>query len=195
MQPTTDLRTQSVHERVLRTALHLFTERGYFNTSVPDIVRASAVSTGSIYHHFRDKAGIARTLSDSLIERMHLAFDAIEREHGSAHDRCRAVIELLFRMAEEEPAVMTFMLYSKHREFMPDQPPICSSKPFAQMREMACRGMENGEVRKMDPVVAAAAVFGGALRLIQLRLDGILERPLPELLDETWQCAWRSVAP
>ena len=89
---------------------------------------------------------------------------------------------------------MAFMLYAKHREFMPEAAPICSSKPFEQMRNMVKEGMDSGMLIPMDPVVAATAVFGGALRMINLRLDGILEKALPVYLDEVWQCAWRSVA-
>jgi TetR/AcrR family transcriptional regulator, repressor of fatR-cypB operon len=181
-------------EQVMQAALRLFTRQGYFNTSIPDIVRESAVSTGSIYHRFRDKEGIARSLYDSLVERMETAFSDIESRHQSAHDRCRAVIALLFRLTEEEPELMRFMLFSRHREFIPELAPVCSSRPFVQMREMVRAGMVAGEVRTMEPIVAAASVFGGALRLIQLRLDGILDKPLPEYLEEIWACAWRSVA-
>jgi TetR/AcrR family transcriptional regulator, repressor of fatR-cypB operon len=181
-------------EQVMQAALRLFTRQGYFNTSIPDIVRESAVSTGSIYHRFRDKEGIARSLYDSLVERMETAFSDIESRHQSARDRCRAVIALLFRLTEEEPELMRFMLFSRHREFIPELAPVCSSRPFVQMREMVRAGMAAGEVRTMEPIVAAASVFGGALRLIQLRLDGILDKPLPDYLEEIWACAWRSVA-
>lgn len=181
-------------DQVLATALHLFTEKGYFNTSVQDIVRDSGVSTGSIYHHFEDKEGIAKALYDGLVVRMGTAMDDIRKQYKTPHDRCRAVIEQLFQMTEAEPEIMAFMLYAKHREFMPDEAPICSSKPFEQMRSMVKQGIDSGVLMPMDARVAATAVFGGALRMINLRLDGILEKPLPAYLDEVWQCAWRSVA-
>lgn len=183
-----------VRERVLDAAIRLFTRQGYFNTSIPDIVRASGVSTGSIYHHFGDKEGIARALFETLVNRMEVEFDRIERRHSTAAERCRAVIALLFRITEEEPDVMTYMLFVKHREFMPEVAPVCSSQPFRHMRRMVEQGMDSGEFRRLDPMVAAAAVFGGALRLINLRLDGILERPLHEYLDDVWDCAWRAVS-
>ncbi|MFO7602578.1 MAG: TetR/AcrR family transcriptional regulator [Gammaproteobacteria bacterium] len=187
-------RTTPATEQVLGAALNLFTEQGYFNTSIPDIVKASSVSTGSIYHYFRDKEGIARSLYDTLLGRMESSFSEINAAHATAHDRCRAAIALLFELTEQEPAVMRFMLFSRHKEFIPDQKPVCSSRPFVQMREMVAHGMQSGEIRDMTPIIAASAVFGGALRLIQLRLDGILDAALPEYLDEIWQCAWRSVA-
>lgn len=188
-------RESSVGARVLSTALKLFTRQGYFKTSVPDIVRASGCSTGSIYHHFGDKESIARALYESLVERMDHAFQEIEQADQAASTRCRAVIRLLFQITEQEPEVMEFMLYAKHREFLPDIHPICSAAPFRKMREFVSLGMEQGEIRRMNPTVAAAAVYGGALRMIHLRLDGVLEQSLNEKFEEVWLCAWRSVAP
>lgn len=184
----------STREQVLRTALHLFTEHGYFNTSVHDIARTAKVSIGSIYHHFKDKEGIAKALYEQLVTRMGAAFDAIEGAHKTAHDRCRAVVELLFKIAEEEPAVMAYMLHAQHQEFMPGEMPVCSSRPFTQMRAMVRAGVETGEVRRMDPLVAATCLFGGPIRMISLRLDGILEKPLQQYLDEVWSASWRSVS-
>lgn len=193
-QPARAERRSIAPELVLDTALRLFSRRGYFNTSVHDIASEAGVSIGSIYHHFGDKEGIARAMFRAVVERLESAVAAIEARHATAHDRCRAVIQLLFRLAETEPELVEFMLHAKHREFMPDEKPMCSSRPFAQMRAMVADGMAAGEIRQMDPLVAAAAVFGGALRLIHLRLDGILERPLDGSLDEIWAAAWASVA-
>jgi AcrR family transcriptional regulator len=97
-------------EKVLSTALSLFTSKGYFNTSMRDITRESSVSTGSVYHHFKDKEGVAVALYQSLIERMRTSLQEIIDNHESAHDQCRAVIELLFRITEEEPETMNFMI-------------------------------------------------------------------------------------
>lgn len=183
----------SARDRVLAVAVRLFSGQGYFNTSIPDIVRESGVSTGSIYHHFRDKEGIAKALFDTLTERLETEFSAIEARLPATGDRCRAIIEFLFRLTEREPEVMEFMLYAKHKEFLPGEAPICSSKPFRRMREIVAEGIVKGEVREMDANIAAAAVYGPAIRLIQLRLDGIFERPLTGALDEVWDCAWRAV--
>lgn len=179
---------------MIDAALLLFTRKGYFNTSLPDIVQASGCSTGSIYHHFKGKEGIAQALYEDLLSRMDAELDQIERSYPTSKPRCRAVIERLFQITEDEPEVMEFMLYARHREFLPGNDPICSSRPFQQMREFVTEGIAAGEIAPIDDTVAAAAVYGGALRMIYLRLDGVLNEPLPSKLDEVWRCAWRSVA-
>jgi len=180
--------------RVLNTALHLFTSKGYFNTSMRDITRESAVSTGSVYHHFKDKEGVAAALYQSMIERMRTEFQQIIDTHESAHDQCYAVMALLFRITEQEPETMMFMLYTKHREFLPDERPVCSSRPFEIMRSMVEYGMERGEIEQRDVLVASTCLFGGAIRMITSYLDGIVEKPLMEYLDDIYACSWRAVA-
>ena len=192
---STPVRGKALRDQVLRTALTLFSRDGYFNTSIHDIRRDAGVSIGSIYHHFANKESLAKALYDDLLERMTDAMLRIMDENARCHDRCRAVIRFLFEAAEEEPATMNFALYAKHREFMPSERPICSSRPFELMHQMVVEGIISGALRPIEPWVAATSLFGGPLRMISLRLDGVLPNPLPTYLDEVWDCAWRSVRP
>lgn len=183
-----------VYERIVDAALRLFTERGYFNTTVPDVARAAQVSVGSIYHHFKDKEDVARALYLELIARMERALTEIAGGHARAHDRCRAVVAMLFELTESDRDAMDFMLYAKHRDFLPSERPVCSSKPFETLRKFVQEGMARGEIRQMDVMVATSSLFGGAIRLITARLDGVLTEPLPGKLEEVWACAWRGIA-
>lgn len=183
-----------IYERVIAAALQLFSQRGYFSTTVPDMARAAQVSVGSIYHHFKDKEDVARAVYFDLIERLQQGLAEIAQRHSSAHDRCRAVIEMLFALTESDRDAMDFMLYAKHRDFLPSERPVCSSKPFETLRRFVEEGMAGDEIRRMDVMVATSSLFGGAIRLITARLDGLLAEPLPERADAVWSCAWRSVA-
>ena len=194
MPKNTHSRPEPTREKVIATALRLFTSKGYFNTSMRDITQQSKVSTGSVYHHFRDKEGVASALYRDLIARMCDELQRIIDTHDSAHDQCKAVIARLFEITETEPELMAFVLYVKHREFLPEERPVCSSEPFRMMRSMVQRGMERGEIQARDTLAASSCLFGGAIRLITSQLDGILEKPLERYLDDVWTCSWRGVA-
>ena len=183
-----------IRENILGASLVLFTQRGYFNTSVPDIARTAQVSVGSIYHYFKDKEDVARALYVGLMEGLQVELDRIAQQHIAAHDRCRAVMAMLFDLTESNREAMDFMLYAKHREFLPSERPVCSSKPFETMRDFVKSGMTQGDIRNIDVMVATSCLFGGAIRLITARLDGVLTEPLPDRMDSVWECAWRSVA-
>ena len=186
-------RNQLIRDDILSAALHLYTRNGYFNTSIHDIQREADVSIGSIYNNFGGKEAVAKALYGRLVSQMEEVVDGIANTHARAHDRCRAVVEALFGMTESEREMVGFILNARHREFLPDEPPICSSRPFVKLRDMIQAGMEAGEIRLMDPWVAAACTFGPALRMIQLRLDGMIATPLPDYVAELWLHSWRTV--
>ncbi len=186
-------RPADLRETILQTALRLFSERGYFNTSVHDIRREADHSIGAIYHYFDGKEAVAKALYDELAQQMTGVVERIMAEHSTAHDRCRAVVSHLFRLTETSPDTIGFMLQARHREFMPEEKPVCSSRPFQLMKSMVEEGIRRGEIRDLDPTLAAAILFGGPIRLIQLRLDQVIDQPLPELLAEAWDSAWRAV--
>lgn len=178
---------------VLDTALRLFSQHGYFNTSIHDIRREAGVSIGAIYHHFANKESLAKALYDDLLAHLEMALDDILNRHATCHKRCDAIIAFMFDTAEQSPEMMRFILDAKHREFMPTEKPLCSSRPFVLMRQCIEGGIRSGAVRPLDPWVAATAAFGGAIRMIQLYLDGVLEQQLKHYLTQTQECAWRAI--
>ena len=179
---------------IVKTALKLFSEKGYFNTSVQDIKNEAGISIGSIYHHFSGKDAIAKAMYEELLLKMQVMIEAISEQNHNAHDRCKEIIRQLFIMTEYDPEAVQFMLLGKHQEFLPDEPPICSSRPFELMQDMVKQGIHDGEIEAGDIRIATACLFGGPLRMIGLRLDGLVDTALPEQLQEVWGYAWRSVA-
>lgn len=192
-RPRSDSTRNATRERILNSALHLFSTQGYFNTSIHDIQRASGVSIGSVYNHFDGKGSIAQSLYDHLLQRMELLVDEIVSTNAGVYARGRAMIAALFELTEREPETMGYVLNARHQEFLADRPHICSSRPFTKMRDIVIDGMEHGEVRRLDPWVAASLAFGPALRLIALRLDGLLDRPPGEQLDALWETTWEVI--
>ena len=47
-------------EKILDAAAALFAEKGYQSTTLQDIIDATGLSKGAVYHHFRSKEEIAR---------------------------------------------------------------------------------------------------------------------------------------
>ncbi len=185
---------QTVRDIILDTALDLFTSKGYFNTTVHHIQKTAGISIGSIYHHFKNKEAIAKAIYDELIDQMSHAILSIMQQYDATKDRCHAVMSYLFEIAENEPRKMNYMLHVNHKEFIPDQKPVCSSVPFEMIASMVPIGMTNGEIKHMDSIAASVCLFGPALRLIHLKLDGVVQRPLSEYFDEIWDAVWEGLA-
>lgn len=56
------VRTAETTEKFVAIARALFAEKGYANTSTPEIVKAAGVTRGALYHHFGDKQGLFRAV-------------------------------------------------------------------------------------------------------------------------------------
>ncbi|GAB4279666.1 MAG: TetR/AcrR family transcriptional regulator [Deferrisomatales bacterium] len=181
-------------ERVVEAARRLFVEKGYHRVSIPAIVAASGVSIGAIYHHFGNKENLARRIHEATLEEFTRRL--AERVAGcrSVREQLRAYAELVFEIAEEEPVTMEYMLLMRHGEFLRDVPPVCEARPFQWVQEVLADAMERGEVRRGDPLVAAAAFTGVVLRMVRLRLENVAPAPLQGVLDEVFAHAWASVA-
>ena len=185
---------QKTRDLILSTALRLFVEKGYFASSIHDIRHAAGLSIGSIYHHFDSKESIASAIYDDLLGRMTSMVEDASDSHMTAKAKCRAIISALFSMHGTDPLTVHFVLHAQHREFLPDAPPICSTRPFELMKQIIEEGIASGEIRLIDPVVAGAILFGGAIRMLHLAGDGVLKQPLHTYLDELFEAGWRGIS-
>lgn len=67
-----EAQAEATREQIIRSAIKLFAEKGYSGAGLAEIVEASGVTTGAVYHHFGGKAGLFLVVAE-LIEQKILA--------------------------------------------------------------------------------------------------------------------------
>jgi len=77
-------------------AAELFAEQGYLQTSIRDVARRGAVTTGAIYGHFRNKADL---LVEAINTRVSEELEAQSMGLGDEQDH----VETLTRLAQDFP--------------------------------------------------------------------------------------------
>jgi AcrR family transcriptional regulator len=179
--------------KVLRVARELFVNNGFHNVSIPTIVRASGVSTGAIYSYFPTTEALARHIHDQSLKEFQEKFQARLEGKTNAHDKLRAFADTVFEITERDPALMEYLLFMRHGEFMQGTPPLCLSEPFQRVQEILKDGIAHGEIGTEDVFIGGIAYTGAILRAAQLRLQCVLETPLTEIADRLIAHAWAAI--
>ncbi len=69
-------RTEKTRAALMQAARQLFVDKGYADTSTPEIVAAAGITRGALYHHFEDKRALFRAV---VTDEALAVADAIER--------------------------------------------------------------------------------------------------------------------
>ncbi|MEH6456169.1 MAG: TetR/AcrR family transcriptional regulator [Cocleimonas sp.] len=176
--------------KIMSAALNLFVENGYHNVTVHDIKKRADVSIGAIYHHFGSKEGVASKLFHHIINELGELIDSVTESIESPSEQCKEIIKKLFEHTESHPNIIAFVFHAKHTEFLSGDYLVYNAIPFIKMREIIAEGIDCGEFLETDKMAASSCIYGGAIRMIQLRLDGIIEKPITEYYDTIINAAW-----
>jgi AcrR family transcriptional regulator len=140
-------------ERIVERAATVFSERGFFGSSMTDLLRATGMQKGGLYNHFKSKEQLALASFDyavSLIEARYVA--ALEGRTGAV-ERLLAIVDVI-RSVVDEPA-------------LPGGCPVLntaieSDDTMPALRGRACDAMTSWQ--KMIGSTVKAGVASGELR-------------------------------
>ncbi|ADH85129.1 TetR/AcrR family transcriptional regulator [Desulfurivibrio alkaliphilus] len=179
--------------RIFESARKLFVERGYYRVSIPDIVRSSGVSTGAIYNLFGSKENLAKVLHKKTLGDFNEMF--LQRLNGRETTQAKllAFTEVVFELTEKDPAMMEYLMFMKHAEFMEDAAPVCFTEPFQVIRRIIAEGMEKGDLKPGDVFLNAVSFTGAILRPAQLRIQCVLQDPLTIHTNQLMANAWAAI--
>lgn len=179
--------------RVIHTARRLFVEHGYFGVSIPSIVKESGVSTGAIYSYFKDKEELAKIIHEKTIDEFNELFQSRLGDDESVYSVLKKFTELVCELTESDPVLMKYMLFMDHGGAICDLSPVCSTEPFRLLQRHLRHGIENGQIRSANYMIAGLSYTGITIRAAELRMNGVLVQPLTEISDELVENGWNAI--
>ncbi len=170
--------------RLRTAALELFVEQGVVETTTRDLAKRAGIAEGTIYRHFESKDELVRDLFRDHYVRFGAELNRIQAETAGGIDaKLRAMIDFMCRLYDEEPTLYRFLLLVQHVAL----PNIrtAPTSPAVIFRGLVSRAIEQGEVPKQDPGLAAAMVLGAiiqpALSLIYGSITGTMSNYAPAI--------------
>ncbi len=195
------MRRQSLKEKkrleIIRSACRLFSERGYYNTTMPDIAQAVGMSVGNLYNYFESKEELAKeimmTVSDWVGERLR----KINEMEVSFKEKIRLFVKSFFEIALEEPELINYFLrvFLVNREIFEDgcEGFACVSSVITEVMVLLSDGVEKGELRNQSFYPAFTTIMGPLGGMVFLHTEGLLDKPLMEYVEEVSENLWRAL--
>ena len=171
----------TTRDKIVETALELFSQRGYDGVSVRDIAQAVGVRESSLYNHFKNKRAIFDGIVDFCVQQSEIYFrqsslpfaaeDDASVYQGIGIEHLQELIERTFRFFFDDPWNARFrrlLLLSQYAD------PRCRDI-YRQLYRDKCIQvqayifsvlMDAGEIRREDPLAVAAEFYGPVFMLL-----------------------------
>ena len=176
--------------KILTAALNLFVKKGYHNVSIHEIQKKADVSIGSIYRHFNGKEGVAQALYKHILNELDELIDGVIEDTQVPVKQIEEVIKQLFEHTETHPEIISYIFHTKHVEFLPNEPLMCDAEPFNRIKNIIKLATNRNNPTEIELQIDNSLVLGSVTKLIQLRLDGLMKKPLVESLDVLLEKLW-----
>lgn len=169
-------------KQLLRVALDLFIEKGYYGTSTREIARQAGVSSGLLFHYFSNKESIYLELIKIGIQEMKIN---TEMAMESPRNYLFQVMKDTFEQLENNPFFAKMFVFMDSVQYTSvNEKEITSLLESAdvctQWIPILSEGQRRGEFREGNPHSLCVAVFGAIQGIAQEKVR-IPNTPLPKV--------------
>ncbi|MEQ6900966.1 TetR/AcrR family transcriptional regulator [Nocardioides sp. YIM 152588] len=162
-RPPTTVDGLSVPERLVETAVRLFSEKGFERTSVQDVVSAAGVTKGAMYHYFSSKDDLLHEIYARVLRLQQENLERFAALDAPVAERVRlAAADVVVTVIENLPDVVIFFR-SLHQLGADRQAEVRRARRryHETFRAMVADGLAAGEFRAdVDPDLVVDYYFG-----------------------------------
>jgi AcrR family transcriptional regulator len=187
-------RRAETREKLYRTAMELFAQRGFSATTTADITEAADVGQGTFFNYFPTKAHVLIVLSEKQIEKVEAAQHEAEAGTTPMRDVFYTLMhtivgELVRSQALTRSLLTAFVAHDDVREIMRDT----LHRGRERLARMCALGQERQELRRDRQAADLAMTFQrsvlGTLLLWAMHATGDLHAWLDKAFEDFWTAA------
>lgn len=182
---------------IMRVACKLFAEKGYHNTTIPDIAKALNMSVGNLYNYFSSKEELAKEIMLYTSKLLGEKLRKVNELNTDFKEKSRRLVRSFIETALEEPELINYFLkvYLVNREVFKDgcEGFACVSEVVTEIMIFVSDGVEEGVFRNQDFFTAFVTIMGPLGGIVFLYNEGLLEKSLPEYIDELAENIWKAL--
>ncbi len=184
-------------QRIVRSAIQLFTTKGYAATSVREIVEAAGVTKPVLYYYFKNKEDLYLTIMQEAASHFDALLAEISTMQGPARERLARLFDRMFQIYLAHLDTVR-VLHSIHYGPPQGAPEFDHHSFHNKFRELVTRlvaeGIAGGELRKGN-ISDYTWIFTGLINVcFETNLCHPEVAPRPEDLQRMLATVWHSFA-
>mgnify|MGYP004484199951 FL=1 len=147
--------------RIFNTAIKMFSEKGYDNTSVEEITAIAGVAKGSLYYHFSKKEDIFDMLLKEGFELLKNNIEIKTKNCTTALEKIKAVILIQIKVIVKYEYFLNVVFSQLWGE--EEKNKKCKNAVFQYIKiieKIVNEGITNGEFYDGDVEAIASGIFG-----------------------------------
>ena len=147
--------------RIFNTAIKMFSEKGYDNTSVEEITAIAGVAKGSLYYHFSKKEDIFDMLLKEGFELLRNNIEIKTKNCTTALEKIKAVILIQIKVIVKYEYFLNVVFSQLWGE--EEKNKKCKKAVFQYIKiieKIVNEGIANGEFYDGDVEAIASGIFG-----------------------------------
>ncbi len=184
-------------EEIVKTACKLFAERGYYNTTIPDIAEAMGMSVGNLYNYFKSKEELAKYIMQYASALIGKEIREINEMDIPTKEKIYLLSRRFFEIAEEHPELIEYFLrvFLSNREVFENgcEGFLCVSEVVTEIMLFLEEGVRKGDLRNQDLFVAFVTVMGPLGGLVFLKGEHLLLKEPVEYSNDIAENIWRAL--
>jgi AcrR family transcriptional regulator len=185
------LKKEEKKNSIIEASLKLFSKKGFYNTTIPDIAKILNMSVGNMYNYFSSKEVLAKAVMRYTSDILGEKIKQINNMNINAYEKIRKIVAMYFEIAETKPEMIEYFLrvYLANRDIFKNgcEGMICVSAFVTEIMIFFEENVRSKELRDQDFFSAFGLFMGYLGGMVFLKGENVLEKNLSEYVEDISQ--------
>ena len=182
---------------IIQNALKLFSKKGFYNTTIPDIAKAMSMSVGNMYNYFSSKEELAKFAIKYSTNILADELRAVNNMEISSKEKLFLFTKNYLKNVQDSPEVIEYFLrvYLSNREVFKDgcEGFLCVGEFVTEVMIFLDDGAQNKEFREQEFFPAFGMLMGTLGGFAFMQGENVLDKDLLEYSDSIAENIFRAL--
>lgn len=182
---------------IIENSLKLFSKKGFYNTTIPDIAKSMKMSVGNMYNYFKSKEELAKFAIKYSTNVIAKELRKINEQDISSKEKIFVFTKVYLENVKSSPEVIEYFLrvYLSNREVFSEgcEGFLCVSDFVTEVMILLDDGAANKEFREQEFFSAFSMIMGSLGGFAFLSGEKVLEKDILEYSDSVAENIYRAL--